>query len=248
MLEVADVAIRQSATAACPTGYTVKGAQEILPKSVSASLNGAAAAAAWMPCLQILDPGGNIMFSAVSSVSVAAGASADVSWFPRVSGIASGSTQALVGARIQATSSQSIPNNTNTDLVYQQVYFDTDGMTNLGSDARKLTVNTAGIYLVTCATVWDFDSPSAGRRLNAALQNGFYSGAGVPDQFSVVDERMPIWAGTIPPTPRTTNLAVGVFKAVAGDFFASGVNQSSGASATCNGYAFAFLAATLIGS
>lgn len=81
---MADVAIRAAATAAVPRDYTVPGAQEILPKSVKASMDGTGAAVAWYPCLQVLDPGGNVMFDAVSQVAVAAGASADVSWFPHL--------------------------------------------------------------------------------------------------------------------------------------------------------------------
>lgn len=81
---MADVAIRASATAAVPRDYTIPGAQEILPKSVRAVMDGTSAGSAWFPCLQLIDPGGNVMFSAVGNTTVAAGASADVSWFPDV--------------------------------------------------------------------------------------------------------------------------------------------------------------------
>lgn len=89
---MADVSIRASATAAVPRDYTIPGAQEILPKSVAASMDGTGAGSAWFPCLQVLDPGGNIMFSSISSSSVAAGASADVSWFPGITSQVSGSS------------------------------------------------------------------------------------------------------------------------------------------------------------
>ena len=64
--------------------YKVPGAQEIAPKSVSASMDGTGAASGWYPCLQLLDPAGNVMFTAISPTQVAAGASADVSWFPHL--------------------------------------------------------------------------------------------------------------------------------------------------------------------
>lgn len=79
-----DVAIRASATAAAPQDYKIPGAQEILPKSVSASMDGTSASGTWYPCLQFVDPGGNVMVSAVGTLALAAGASVDVSWFPHL--------------------------------------------------------------------------------------------------------------------------------------------------------------------
>lgn len=79
---MADVAIRASATAAAPRDYTIPGAQEILPKAITATFDGTGAASQFFPCLQVLDPGGNVMFSAISSDALSPGGSADVSWFP----------------------------------------------------------------------------------------------------------------------------------------------------------------------
>lgn len=45
-------------------------------------MDGTSATSAYLPCLQFLDPGGHVMVSCVSTTLVAAGASADVSWFP----------------------------------------------------------------------------------------------------------------------------------------------------------------------
>lgn len=47
-------------------------------------MDGSGAGSSWYPCLQLVDPGGHVMFDAVSPNVVAAGASADVSWFPHV--------------------------------------------------------------------------------------------------------------------------------------------------------------------
>lgn len=79
-----DVAIRATDTTTAPKDYTIPGAQELLPKSVAAAMNGSAASTTWYPALQFLDPGGNVMVTAVSPVALAAGASADVSWFPHL--------------------------------------------------------------------------------------------------------------------------------------------------------------------
>lgn len=81
---MSDVAIRAQATAAAPQDYLIPGAQEILPKSVNAHMDGTSASGTWYPCLQVLDPAGNVMFSAISSVALAVGGTADVSWFPHL--------------------------------------------------------------------------------------------------------------------------------------------------------------------
>lgn len=76
-----DIAVKATQTKAVPLDYTIPGAQELLPKAVVADMDGSAAASAWFPCLQVLEPGGSVMFSALQP-SVAAGGSANVSWFP----------------------------------------------------------------------------------------------------------------------------------------------------------------------
>ena len=79
---MADIAIRATATAAAPRDYTIPGAQEILPKAITATYDGTGAAGQFFPCLEVLDPGGNVMVAAVGSAAMSPGASADVSWFP----------------------------------------------------------------------------------------------------------------------------------------------------------------------
>ena len=165
---------------------------------------------------------------------VAAGSSAEVSWFPGVTGLGGGSVQTFVGARIQAPVVQNIPSNINTDLHYTSTFFDTDGMVNLVGDNRILTVNTAGLYLVICETVWAFNS--AGRRINTVIQNGFYSGAPIPPQFSASDSVNAIWTGS----GRTSNTSIGASS--------SGVFNAAGSTIAANGFNNAFLSALLIGS
>lgn len=51
-------------------------------------MDGTGAGVAWFPCLQIVDPGGNVMSESIAASSVAAGASADVTWFPHIAAVA----------------------------------------------------------------------------------------------------------------------------------------------------------------
>lgn len=80
---MADIAIIDPKVAAAPEDYTLPGAQEILLRAVGCTVNGANAGAAFLPALQMLDPSGNVMWTAVNtSQPLAVGGSALVSWFP----------------------------------------------------------------------------------------------------------------------------------------------------------------------
>jgi hypothetical protein len=83
---MANIAVINPQVIAAPSDYKVPGAQELQPFSVTASYDGSGAAGAYFPCLQVLDGAGNVLFSCVPTNSVAAGVSADVSWFPGVTG------------------------------------------------------------------------------------------------------------------------------------------------------------------
>lgn len=79
-----DIAINAQAVIAAGTGYTVPGSQEILVKSIRASYNGAGAVGSFRPVLQVIDPGGVVVAECDIGTTLAAGASADCSWFPGV--------------------------------------------------------------------------------------------------------------------------------------------------------------------
>ena len=96
---MADVAILQTQSLATPNGYTIPGAQEIILKSVKASFDGTGAGASWVPVLQFVAPNGFIVCECPVPNAVAAGGSADVSWFPRVGG-GGGLTPAVPGYEI----------------------------------------------------------------------------------------------------------------------------------------------------
>jgi hypothetical protein len=86
---MADISILQSAAATVPTGYTIAGAQEIVLKSVTASFDGTGAGGSYVPAVQVVDPSGHIVGTFTLQQTLAAGASADISWFPGLAGTAS---------------------------------------------------------------------------------------------------------------------------------------------------------------
>lgn len=92
---MADVALVAGGAVEAPLTYVVPGAQEIIIKSIIASFDGSGAGGDYVPTLQILAPNGMILASCPVATAVVAGASADVSWFPR-GGLTSSTTQASV--------------------------------------------------------------------------------------------------------------------------------------------------------
>lgn len=87
---MADLPIVIPDTAVAPKDYTLTGGQELQLKSVRALIDGTGAATSFRPTLQLLDPNGHVMWEGASFDAVAAGGSADVSWFPGVTAASSG--------------------------------------------------------------------------------------------------------------------------------------------------------------
>jgi hypothetical protein len=82
---VADTQIAALASSPVPKVYTLPSGVEFTLKAVNASLDGSGAASSFLPCVTILSDSGHVIVRAVdTAVSVAAGGTAEVSWFPGV--------------------------------------------------------------------------------------------------------------------------------------------------------------------
>jgi hypothetical protein len=79
---MADVALLAPAVTTAPEGYQVPGAQEIIVKAITASYDGTGAGGSFVPTLQIVAPNGTVVANCPLGSTLAAGASADISWFP----------------------------------------------------------------------------------------------------------------------------------------------------------------------
>ena len=99
---MADAAYVESAVEAAPKDYTIAASQELLVKAVRAVLDGTNAGGPYLPAVQLLAPSGAVMWAAVPPQPVAAGASADVSWFP--------------GGGVEEASAASVAGNVGGDL------------------------------------------------------------------------------------------------------------------------------------
>lgn len=82
---------------AAPADWLLPASLQIVPKAAWAQFNGAGASGAFKPCLRIISDSGHIAAEAVSETIVAAGASADVTWFPGVIGMEGCACEPTVG-------------------------------------------------------------------------------------------------------------------------------------------------------
>jgi hypothetical protein len=80
---VANVTLETKVTEPAPLDYTIPGAQQIEIIAARASFDGTGAAGSFVPTLRIIAPDGQEVAACPVS-TLAAGVSADVSWFPRV--------------------------------------------------------------------------------------------------------------------------------------------------------------------
>lgn len=238
-----DTPVVNRAVATAPKDYLVPSSQEFILRTVIATIDGTGAAGAFLPALQMISPAGDVMWTAASANSVAAGGSVTASWFPGLTPSIPSGKVAVVGARIENHAGQAVSSSTDTDLTYDTVAFDTGSMANLAGNNRILTANTAGLYLVTCERSWPYNS--AGRRLTGVLKNQYIASGGT---YVADDSRPAVWAGNIGAGGQTTNGVATLVKCAAGDFIASGCNQDSGSTLTFAGGPGDYLTAILLGT
>lgn len=79
-----DRQILVAGTAGAPAQFLVPGNGQVRPKTVYATFDGTGAAVAFLPILEVFSDGGQLIGRYKAESTVAAGASADVSWFPGV--------------------------------------------------------------------------------------------------------------------------------------------------------------------
>lgn len=142
-------------TAVAPKDYTLSGTQELALKTVRALIDGSGAASAFLPTLQLLDPNGHVMWEGATSDTVAAGASADVSWFPGLGGSgASTGVQWFFASRV--TNQNVLPANFNRISWTHHVTSDSTAFSVTTSAAADDTVHglKAGVYIAYADMVW----------------------------------------------------------------------------------------------
>ena len=99
-----DVQIKPLGSGAAPQSWVLPGTTLIVPKVVRATFNGGGAAVPFLPTLVITSDSGDVVASTTAAAEVAAGASADVSFFPGGSNAAtSGLSLATVAISVSSS-------------------------------------------------------------------------------------------------------------------------------------------------
>ena len=97
------VPIAALATANAPEDYTIPDSLEIVPLAVRASFDGTGASGAFYPTLEFVAPGGVVIAECPCFTTIAAGGSADVTWFHIDQGVSTGPAQSAYEISILST-------------------------------------------------------------------------------------------------------------------------------------------------
>jgi len=87
-----DAQIHPIGTTAAPAAYTIPTGAELLLKGVYAKFNGSGAAGSFVPLLRIKSDAGSVAFEIPADNTIAAGGSADATWFPHLAAAAPSTT------------------------------------------------------------------------------------------------------------------------------------------------------------
>jgi hypothetical protein len=83
-----DAQIHPGGTVSVPADYVIPSGAELLLKNAYAKFDGSGAFGDYKPLLRVISDSGSVVAEAVADTIIAAGASADATWFPRVGGAA----------------------------------------------------------------------------------------------------------------------------------------------------------------
>lgn len=142
--------------AAAPKDYTLPQSQEIILNAVHADIDGSAAGSGFLPALQLISNAGDVMWTAIdTNVTVAAGGSASVTWFPGVKTSAQATSGGSQGSMIAGTNigtNQLFNNGSTTALSWDDIKVDSSGtFGNGGGSGTNWTINKSGMYQITLA-------------------------------------------------------------------------------------------------
>jgi hypothetical protein len=228
---MADAEITATQTHAAPLNYQVPGAQEILLKVASATFDGSGAGGKWQPAIQLIGPSGQVLRTFALATVLAAGASADVTFFP-LGGV--GETEAIfgtsyIGAFQQADQPLNVPPFGTTAIWDDPPDYSAGTDLSVTSGGGDITVNVDGWYsLWWSPTISGFDATSRGQVVfsipSANIpQDGWWGAVGPSfptleifgNEDSLAQDFTPSLIYSVPPVNYTAgqNIAFSVFLA-----------------------------------
>jgi hypothetical protein len=160
---------------AAPASFEVPGNGQIRPKAIYATFDGSAAGAEFLPALKITSDAGELVGVYATDSSVAAGASADVSWFPHLAAAAAAPTPTSTGLPVaslfSATGGVSIAADSSAHYVSLR-----DGVSSAGfSTTDSTTFANLSTTLFTGSAIYGIGIQAAG---TYAVYNNAFSISG----------------------------------------------------------------------
>jgi hypothetical protein len=149
-----DQQVLVTGTASAPASWTVPGNGQIRPKAIYATFDGTGASGDFMPFLEIISDGGEVIAQSAGS-TVTAGGSVEQTWFPRVGtgGSGSGPVTAL----------------TNWAYIAQS------GHTTCGAGATTVLSATLGSFYTNASSVYTTGTDGSGHNGIVISANGHYA-------------------------------------------------------------------------
>jgi len=195
-----------------PATYELPANLDLELSSVVARYNGATAAAAFIPVLEVLSQDERLVARIRIDQEYAIGDTGVNTWAPFLRRRLPASL-AEVSAKVERTSDQSIPNLTVTPVVFDTTLFTHGGMAlNAGNDGLVVPAGGAGRYHVHGGVLWDVD-PNGFRAVILTVNDDFRA-----------DHQIPSVIGAF-----NTEIVVGLIDDLAvGDVVKMQVNQQSG--------------------
>lgn len=148
-----------------PAQLMIPGNGQIEPKTIFASYDGTGAAGAFLPAIKVLSDAGEIVGIFPTSTSVAAGASADVTWFPGAGGLGAGSGVGVVplaAGRVDPVTPITVPAHSAIEIPWFEVNVNDASQFSWSSGTPSiLNVTDGGIVLYSLTIMPDVDWPLA---------------------------------------------------------------------------------------
>lgn len=154
-----DVQIHPIGVVSAPGDYKVPDTAELLLKNAYAKFDGSGAAGSYLPLLRIISDAGTTLVEAVSDTTIAAGASADASWFPRVAAPAAAAGFAAGWVSL-FDSAITVPTGaTFTQYDFTPAVMYTNDSTTFTVDATNgLKLNSVGWYELAATVQWSVNA------------------------------------------------------------------------------------------
>jgi hypothetical protein len=113
-----DEQIHPTGTVAVPADYKIPPTAELLLKNAYAHFDGSGAAGSFLPLVRIISDAGSVVVEAVADTTIAAGASADASWFPHLASKPAPSTATTLPFAVVTQANNTFPPHNSATTTY----------------------------------------------------------------------------------------------------------------------------------